>query len=348
MSKSAFCVIALTLFLLASNAPSQAQVYGITDLGTLPGTVRSVAYGLNHLGQAVGVSSNPTAAIATLFSNGTTTNLNTLGADVSVATSINGSGQAAGYNIFDSNPNPVSRAFLYSGGRMTDIQSDSLFPSGSIAYGINSSGEVVGEGLLTNWTFHAFLYSGGRMVDLGTLGGSQAGASAINDSGEIVGSSLPAKGYGHAFLYSNGKMADLGVPSGAYSSDAKAINGIGQIVGSITLNTNAVHAALYSNGAWTDLGAFPGASGTSARGINTAGQIVGIAVFPITSYHPFKPGKHVGFIYRSGVLVDFNALIPSNSGFTITDAVGINDSGQILCTATNTSGSAHAVLLIPK
>ena len=201
--------------------------------------------------------------------------------------------------------------------------------------------------MLTSWTFHPFLYSNGRMVDLGTLGGSQAGASAINDSGEIVGSSLPAKGYRHAFLYPNGKMADLGVPSGAYSSDAKAINGIGQIVGALYFSSQPSHAALYNNGIWTDLGAFPGASGTSATGINTAGQIVGIAVFPITSYHPFKPGKHV-FIYRSGVLVDFNALIPSNSGFTITDVAGINDSGQILCTATNTSSFAHAVLLTPK
>ncbi len=175
--------------------------------------------------------------------------MNTLGADVSVATSIGGSGQAAGYNIFDSSPNPIFRAFLYSSGSMTDIQSDSLFPSGTQAHGINGSGEVVGEGWLTSSSFHAFLYSGGRMVDLG--GGYQATASAINDAGQIVG-------------------------------------------------------------------------------------------------NPFRPGKHVGFIYRNGVLVDLNALIPSNSGFTITDANGINDSGQILCTATNTSGNAHAVLLTPK
>jgi uncharacterized membrane protein len=77
--KSELCVAAITLFLLASNAALHAQVYGITDLGTLPGTKKSVAYGLNDLGQAVGVSSNPTAAIATLFSKG----MNTLGAPMS-------------------------------------------------------------------------------------------------------------------------------------------------------------------------------------------------------------------------------------------------------------------------
>jgi probable HAF family extracellular repeat protein len=231
---------------------------------------------------------------------------------------------------------------------MLDIHSAALFPSGTIAYAINSSGEVAGQGLVTSSTFHVFLYGGGRMVDLGTLGGIQAGASAINDSGEIVGASVTAKGDSHAFLYSNGKMADLGVPSGAYASDARAINGNGQIAGSIYLNTNAAHAALYSNGAWSDLGTLSGAVSSQAKGINIAGQIVGTSIFPVTSYHPFKPGKHVGFIHNNSALVDLNTLIPSNSGFTITDAVGINDSGQILCDATNTGGYEHALRLTPK
>ena len=340
--RSELCTAALTVFLLASNMHAQAQGYKIIDLGTLKGTVKSVGYGLNNLGQAVGVSSNPTAAIATLFSNGTTMNLNTLGADVSVATAVNGVGQAVGYNFFDSNPNPVPRAFLYSNGSMTDIQSDSLFPSGTRAHGINSSGAIVGEGWLTSSSFHAFLYSGGRMVDLG--GGYQASASAINDAGQIVGNGTTVG----AFLYSNGKMVSLGVPFGANGSDANAISSTGQIAGVIYRSGQPSHAAHYSNGSWADLGAFAGASGTSAAGINAAGQIVGTAVFPIKSYHPFLPGKHVGFIYRNGALIDLNTITPSSSGFIITDAVGINDSGQILCTATNTTGNAHAVLIAPQ
>ena len=121
---------------------------------------------------------------------------------------------------------------------------------------INSSQEVVGEGLLTSSDFHAFLRSGSQMIDLGTLGGSQASAYAVNDSGEIAGTSGMANGDQHAFLYAN--------------------------------------AALYSNGAWVDLGAVPGAVSTQATGINGLGQIVGTAIFPVRSYHPFRPGKHVG------------------------------------------------------
>ncbi|MFZ0505798.1 MAG: hypothetical protein WAM44_18900, partial [Chthoniobacterales bacterium] len=97
-----------------------------------------------------------------------------------------------------------------------------------------------------------------------------------------------------------------------------------------------------------DLGAFPGALGTSARGVNSSAQVVGTAVFPVKSYHPFKPGKHVGFIYNNHTLVDLNTLIPTNSGFTITDALGTNDPGQILCNAKNSSGVQRVVMLTPK
>jgi hypothetical protein len=69
--------------------------------------------------------------------------------------------------------------------------------------------------------------------------------------------------------------------------------------------------------------------------------------FRQTQYHPSKPGKHVPFLSTSSGLVDLNTLIPSGSGLTLTDAVGINDSGQILCDA-NASGFEHAVLLSPK
>src|SRR5439155_20767496 len=72
------------------------------------------------------------------------------------------------------------------------------------------------------------------------------------------------------------------------------------------------------------------------------------SVGALSSHHklpPFKPGKHLGFIHNNGTLVDLNSLTPSSSGFTITDALGINDSGQILCNATDTSGYVHAVLL---
>ena len=137
------------------------------------------------------------------------------------------------------------------------------------------------------------------------------------------------------------------MPSGASASQANAINANGQIIGTGYFSDGS-HAASYNNGAWGDLGKFPGASASEATGINLGGQIVGTAFFPQQSYHPPIPGKHVPFVVRNGALVDLNTLISSNSGFILTDAVAINDSGQILCDAATSSGLKHAVFLTPK
>lgn len=339
-------VILATLSLCASGSQGAAQTYTVTDLGTLPGNTVSEAYALNDAGEAAGVSSTPTAAIATKFSGGKATSISTLGSSVSVANGINGSGEIVGWNSYDSNANFDPQAFIYSNGSMLNINSASVFPSGTEAYGINNSGEVVGTGYLNSSTFHAFLYSGGKMTDIGPAGSLQASALAINDSGQIVGNYYLTSGKGGQFLYSNGKMTTLPVPAGSSSVGALAINDNGEIAGAIYPSSGgAAHAARYVNGVWTDLGTISGAASNHGLGINLSGQVVGTAVFPQTQYKPPKPGKHVPFISTSGGLVNLNTLIPAGTGFTLTDALAINDSGQILCDATNASGSEHAVLL---
>ena len=286
--------------------------------------------------------------MATLFAGGKATSLGTLVAgDVSIAEGISSTGKVVGYVVEYPGGNTVFHAFLYSNGNMQDIHSASLFPSGTVAYGINSSEQVVGEGYVKSSTFHPFLYSGGKMTDIGTLGGSQASATAINAAELIVGNSLDKASDQHAFVYANGKMTDLGVPSGSYATGANAINASDEVAGTIYLSVGGSHAASYLAGEWTDLGLYPGAIASSATGINASGKIVGTGIFAQTSYHSPKPGKHVPFVMSGGALVNLNTLIPTGSGFTLTDAIAINDAGQILCDATNGSGFEHAVLLTP-
>jgi probable HAF family extracellular repeat protein len=347
--KPAYAVVLAALSLYASASLSAAQTYTVTDLGTISGNSVSTGYALSSTGAAAGTSNTPTAAIAALFSNGKVTNISTLGSSVSVATAINGSAEIVGWNFFYSNPNFDPQAFLYSNGHMTSINSPSVFPSGTEALGINDSGEVVGTGYFTDGNFHAFLYSGGKMTDLGPRGAVQASAIAINNSGQIIGGYYLTSGAVGEFLITNGKMTTLPVPTGSYAVSAFAINDIGDIVGTNFFNSGAPpHAVKFTSGAWTDLGAISGAEASRATGINLSGQIVGTGFFRQTQYHPFKPGKHVPFISTSGGLVDLNTLIQTGTGFTLTDAVGINDSGHILCNATNAAGSKHAVLLSPK
>jgi probable HAF family extracellular repeat protein len=186
------------------------------------------------------------------------------------------------------------------------------------------------------------------MVDLGPPGSYQASPSAINDAGQIVGSYFTSSTDEGAFLYSNGRFTNLGAPAST-STSAYAVNGTGQIAGAIFFNNGApAHAALYSNGTWTDLGGLTGASATHATGINDSGQIIATAYFPVKSYHPFIPGKHVACIVRNNSVADLNKLISGNAGFTLTDSIAINSAGQILCDAKNSSGTERAVLLTPK
>jgi probable HAF family extracellular repeat protein len=334
---AAFC-------LCASAAPSAAQQYTVSDLGTLPSNSVSQGSALNNAGEAAGSSETPTAAIATMFSGGKATSISTLGSSVSLANAINDSGEIAGWNSYNSNPNFDPQAFLYSNGSMQNINSPSLFASGTEAYGINNAGEVVGTGYLSASTFHAFLYSGGKMKDIGPSGAFQASAYAINTSGQIVGTYSLNSGASGTFLYTNGTMTKLPNPAGTSGGFGIAINDNGEIVGALYPAAGGSHVAKFSNGAWADLGNFPGAQGSGATAINSAGQIVGTAIFPPT-YKPFKAGKHVPLISTASGLVNLNTLILPATGFTLTDAIDISESGQILCDATNASGNEHAVLL---
>jgi probable HAF family extracellular repeat protein len=329
--------------------PSAAQQYSLTDLGAVSGDSVSKGSALNDAGQVAGVSETPTAAIATLFSGGKATSISTLGGSVSLANAINATGEIAGWNSFNSSASFDPQAYLYSNGSMKNINSPSLFPSGTEAYGINNSGEVVGTGYLTSGNFHAFLYSGGKMTDLGPAGAYQASAVAINNAGQIIGGYYLNSGAAGEFLITGGKMTTLPVPSDATAVSAFAINDNGEIAGSIFLKSGPPsHAARLVNGVWTDLGAISGASANNATALNLSGQIVGTAIFPQTQYHPPKPGKHVPFISTPSGLVNLNTLIPTGTGYTLTDAIAINDAGQILCDATNSHGIERAVLLSPK
>ena len=136
---------------------------------------------------------------------------------------------------------------------MTDLGTLAGYPNSS-AWGINNSGQVVGNACLTGQqTCHAFLYSGGAMSDLGSLGGGtliNLSALAINDSGQIVGTSdlADSSTTTHAFLYIGSVMYDLNAllasnAAGWVLNSANATKNAGQIVDSGSVN-GLTHAFL--------------------------------------------------------------------------------------------------------
>ena len=72
----------------------------------------------------------------------------------------------------------------------------------SVAYGINSRSQIVGESSTKGGGAHAFVWRKGTMRDLGTLpGGHGSSAAGTDDRGRIVGRSGTRGGHVHAVLW---------------------------------------------------------------------------------------------------------------------------------------------------
>ncbi len=85
-----------------------------------------------------------------------------------------------------------------------------------------------------------------------------------------------------------------------------------------------------------DLGTSGGNS--TARGINDSGQVVG--------YSDTSAGDRRAFLWEDGVMTDLGTLVPTGSGWTLTEAHGINDLGQIVGTGVH-NGVVRPFVLTP-
>ncbi len=330
-----FCILLVT----AISSLCAAQTYTVTDLGTLPGGGYSVARSVNATGEVTGAAgkSNSNLSSVFLYSNGSMTNLGTLGGPSGIGNGINASGEIAGYST---NSAGTYKAFLASGGKLTDI--GDLGGGSAVAYGINDVGQVVGSAVTAKGENHPFLYSNGKMIDLGTLGSSGNSwwnsATSINSFGTVVGTSYNAQGNFFGFVWRNGKMIKMGTLGGSWSQ-AYAINNKGQVTGLAYTKNGLAHAFITSGSTLIDLGTISGPTSTTwGFGINNFGVVVGQSTFTNT-YH--------AFVYSSGKMKDLNKLIPAGSGWVLLEANSINDSGQIVGMGMH-NGQEHAFLLTPQ
>jgi probable HAF family extracellular repeat protein len=187
--------------------------------------------------------------------------------------------------------------------------------NGSVAFGINSQGDVAGEFFVNLTQAHAFLWTPtGGMQDLGLLpGGTYSAGLAVNGSDEVVGVADGTGFQQHAFFWtSSGGIEDLGtLGSTTNASIAYGIDDAGRIVGGAYDDNNSEYSTAWINGTLHKLSA---KSFGEARAISTtAGYVAGLG------------NKGDAIVWKkSAGFTDLGRL----PGGDISFAYGVNNSGD--------------------
>ena len=309
----------------------------------------------------------------TLWRNGELVDVGTwpAGGYETLSSAVNSRGQVAGFatntvpdpngmlGYFGSYPYQ-SRAFLWEDGVMQDLGTLGNGTDAQASF-INERGQVVGWSYTSSapgacnindlgggfpLTTGSFIWDKETgMTDLGGLGGTCTGAFGMNNLGQVVGESNTTGDRAvHPFVWDSANgLTDLGVLGGKYGQ-ALEINEHGQIAGGSTLSGNVCCGAILWQqraGKWrkTSLGFTLGAIFSFATAINASGQVVG------SLGYDQGPGA---FLWENGgPMVDLNGLVSPGSGLTISEALAVNDRGEMAVNAHDASGNDHALLLIP-
>ncbi|RCG31835.1 hypothetical protein DQ384_09930 [Sphaerisporangium album] len=196
--------VVVGLHFQSQGSPYRAALWqngNLRDLGTLGGSstqrwsTESEAHAVNDKGQVVGVALPATGfpLHGFLWQNGRMTDIGTLGGngEATEPQDINEKTEVTGWS---QNAAGATHAFLWDAQGMRDL---GALPggTGSFAYGINESGQVVGTSRTSASYYgqHAFLWKDGQMIDLNSVVTNLPAdialeqALAINDEGVIVG-----------------------------------------------------------------------------------------------------------------------------------------------------------------
>lgn len=187
-----------------------------------------------------------------------------------------------------------------------------LGAGGTIAYGVNNRGEIVGRGRTAAGEIHAFYWTNGTITDAGVFFprwpgvlyeindhglavGTGNGTEVVlwkdgvwmspniaegtpvdlNKSGDIAGTRWTGS-RSVGYLYSNGVMTQYAPAETWLSGGVNAVNDRGVVAGWTTLDWGVRHAFIGKDGAMTDLGTF-GGNVSNALAINNRGVVVGTA-----------------------------------------------------------------------
>ena len=204
----------------------------------------------------------------------------------------------------------------------TSIDPPGRDPEGNICvWGINDSGEIVGQCTATDGNTYGFLLSRGVYSRIQVPGSSFTGAHGINNAGQIVGEWAAAgETEVQGFLLSNGSYTRLRAPF----NQPAGINSSGQIVGTAPSGLSGFILD-------RDLSTYTRLDG-QGFGINDAGQVVGRRPDPKSEDPHGALG--CGFLYFRGTYTDINIFEPGDAFAPL----GINNAGAIVGNMENGDG----------
>src|SRR5439155_13125714 len=108
-------------------------------------------------------------------------------------------------------------------------------------FGINNSGEMVGNIIDNAGVNHGFLFQDGAFTQIDVPGASHTFTFGINDKDEIVGFYIDSGGAQHGYLRTDdGSFITIDVP-GATATNLRGINDQGSITGDYR-NASVTHA----------------------------------------------------------------------------------------------------------
>jgi probable HAF family extracellular repeat protein len=340
---------------LAVTGAVQAQFYAVTDLGTLGGT-NCLGYGINNHEQIVGAAQTSAGNYhAFMFDGGRMMDVGTLGGSNSWAYGVNDDGWMAGAAELSTTN---MHGFLCTNVAVSPVMMDlgTLGGSNSAATAINARGEMAGWTAMADGSHHAFFMTNAvvsDMMDLGLSGGTNAEACGVNSNRMVVGFAMEAGGGMEPIMSTNALQGMSGMTTmgmggmGATGGQSWFVNDPGNIAGQTQMSAGNHHAFVSGSGGMmgrmnVDLGTL-GGTNSVAYCLNNANDAVGMADWTNGMPHAFLVTNALGGTVH---MMDLNNLIPTNSGWELMAARGINSAGQIVGYGM-LAGHTNAFLLTP-
>ena len=230
---------------------------------------------------------------------------------------------------------------MYFGGGFTAIDDPAAsgggVGTGSVAYGINNAGAVVGYYTVNGGGSQGFLDVAGSFSHIDHPSGpNSTNLNGINTAGSIAGSYIAPDGSNHGFVYNAGIFTPVDHPA-APPASGTIIAGIshdslGCPVGAYT-NGSGVHSFVDAAGSFSpivDPAAPP--DQTIAEGLNNGGDVVG---------EYFDGGHYHGFLDVGGIFSPIDDPLGTD-----TFVVGVNNSGVLTGIYADSTG-IHGFIATP-